>query len=194
MRKRRDLLAILRAAAAVLLLLLLAPSSPARAQVAVVPYYDANNNGARDPGEPEVRGLTVTVAKPDTPAAAPAVLHVRVVKTYDFSVAADSSGLFHRASAGQATAPLPQTVVLHPAFPNPFNPATDIRFDLPQRAEISLRIFNLLGQSVKVLLAGHREAGTHHVRLEASELAAGAYFVVLEVGETVKRQRLLLLK
>ncbi len=58
---------------------------------------------------------------------------------------------------------VPSDFALHPAYPNPFNPSTTIRFDLPEAAEVSLLIYDMLGREVARLVTGRRGPGYHQV-------------------------------
>ena len=89
---------------------------------------------------------------------------------------------------------LPQQIALHPAFPNPFNPATTLALDLPQSARVSLRIFDLMGREVAVLADGKMSAGHHELNWKAAGFGSGTYFAVLESSGTRAIQKLLLLK
>ena len=62
----------------------------------------------------------------------------------------------------------------------PFNPATQLAFDLPQAAQVELSVFDLLGRRIAVLAQGEYAAGTHTLRLDASAWASGTYFAVLQ--------------
>ena len=79
-------------------------------------------------------------------------------------------------------------------YPNPFNPSTTMRYVLPQRADVSLVVFNPLGQKVATLVQGEQEAGGHEVRFDATSLASGVYFYRLRAGDAVQTRRLLLLR
>jgi hypothetical protein len=76
---------------------------------------------------------------------------------------------------------LPLSSVISENFPNPFNPSTTIRFSLPQRSQVSLTVFNALGQQVAVLVNGEQEAGYHDVRFNGSGLSSGVYFYRIQV-------------
>ena len=90
---------------------------------------------------------------------------------------------------------VPQTFTLKPNYPNPFNPSTTLNFSLPQNRRITLKVFNDLGQLVKVLLDNQEmTAGTHHVTFDADGLSSGIYLVRLEAGDKVLSQRIVLLK
>jgi hypothetical protein len=77
---------------------------------------------------------------------------------------------------------LPQQFVLYQAYPNPFNPMTTIRFDLPSAAKVSLKVFNVLGQEVVTLADDVRQAGSQRIYFNAAGLASGMYFYRLEAA------------
>jgi hypothetical protein len=77
-------------------------------------------------------------------------------------------------------------------YPNPFNGETRIGFDLPERSSVTIRIFNMLGQQVKVLVKGERDAGHHELVFEAGGLPSGAYFCRMETGRGTQVRTLLL--
>lgn len=79
-------------------------------------------------------------------------------------------------------------------YPNPFNPSTTIRFDLPAEAEIRLAVFNALGEEVAVLASGRAPAGSHSVAFDASGLPAGVYFGRLVTPAGSSTARMLLVK
>jgi hypothetical protein len=80
---------------------------------------------------------------------------------------------------------VPETFALVGNFPNPFNPSTEIRFDLPEAAEVSITIFNLLGRPVRTLMQGTLSAGRHAVLwdgrdVRGARVASGLYICRLE--------------
>jgi hypothetical protein len=81
----------------------------------------------------------------------------------------------------EAASGTPTEYVLRQNFPNPFNPSTTIRFAIPQRAHVTLAVFNTLGQQVATLVQGEREAGSHEVQFDASGLVSGVYLYRLHV-------------
>ncbi len=89
---------------------------------------------------------------------------------------------------------------LYGAFPNPFNPKTTIKFDLPKSERVSLRIYDVSGRLVRILVngdlidAGQQEA-VWQGRDEAGRLvSAGVYFYRLEAGQFIDTKRMTLLK
>ncbi|RJP80830.1 MAG: T9SS C-terminal target domain-containing protein [Candidatus Zixiibacteriota bacterium] len=97
---------------------------------------------------------------------------------------------------------MPEVFQLHPNYPNPFNPATTIRFDLPQAGYVRLEGFDTAGRRVygarhaSPLQAGEAwyPAGTHEVTFDGSGLPSGVYLVRLEAGDFVQTRKLVLLK
>ena len=88
----------------------------------------------------------------------------------------------------------PVSFSLEQNYPNPFNPTTVIRYALPQRAQVTLDVFNNLGQKIATLVDGEVSAGTHEARFEAKGLASGVYFYRIQAGEFIQTKSLLLLK
>ncbi|MFQ5633132.1 MAG: LamG-like jellyroll fold domain-containing protein, partial [bacterium] len=77
---------------------------------------------------------------------------------------------------------VPGQFTLHQNYPNPFNPGTAIRFQLPEASEVSLVVYNTLGEVVAELLNGRMAAGAHEIAFDASRLASGIYFYRLQAG------------
>jgi len=93
----------------------------------------------------------------------------------------------------------PQGYVLHSNTPNPFNPETVIRYDLPTESDVVLEVFDLVGQRVRVLVADALSAGAHQVvwdgRNEAGEsVSSGLYLYRLRVGRFAQVRSMMLLK
>jgi hypothetical protein len=86
----------------------------------------------------------------------------------------------------------PQNFSLMQNYPNPFNPSTTIRYGLPVRSDITLRIFNILGQQVAELVNGSQEAGYHELQFNASGLASGIYVYRLQAGSFVETRTIVL--
>ncbi|RJP74183.1 MAG: T9SS C-terminal target domain-containing protein [Candidatus Zixiibacteriota bacterium] len=88
----------------------------------------------------------------------------------------------------------PADYALLGAFPNPFNPSTTIRFDLPEASDVTLTVFDLTGRAVANLVSGHREAGTHTATFDAAHLASGMYVYCLQAGDFTATGKMMLLK
>jgi hypothetical protein len=92
------------------------------------------------------------------------------------------------------TASLPTAFMLNQNYPNPFNPETTISFALPTTSQVTVKVYNSLGQLVTTLVQGQLEAGTHEVRLNASGLASGMYFYQMQAGSFKQVKKMMLLK
>ena len=88
----------------------------------------------------------------------------------------------------------PGQFILYQNYPNPFNPGTAIKFYLPKSANVSLKIFNLLGQEITSIMAGYQSAGEHEIRWIATGLPSGVYFCRLTAGEFSIAKKLILQK
>ena len=79
-------------------------------------------------------------------------------------------------------------------YPNPFNPSTMLNYTLPQKSNVSLKVFDMLGREVANLVNATQEAGSHSVNFNASKLASGLYIYTLKAGNNVMSKKMMLLK
>lgn len=89
---------------------------------------------------------------------------------------------------------LPQAVTLFPAYPNPFNARTTVRFVLANTEDVRLLVYDLTGRTVAVLAEGARKAGSYSFAWSPASLASGLYFLQLQTSTTVQTRKVLLLK
>ena len=80
------------------------------------------------------------------------------------------------------------------AYPNPFNQRTDIRYQLQAASHVKLAVYDITGREVASLVNGHLSAGRHEFAFDATELASGVYFAMLEAGGVKQVRKLLLVK
>jgi len=79
-------------------------------------------------------------------------------------------------------------------YPNPFNPSTSITFDLVESGNVSLRVFNMIGQEVATLVNGNQNRGQHTVSFDATGLPSGLYLYRLEADGFTDLKKMLLMK
>jgi hypothetical protein len=79
-------------------------------------------------------------------------------------------------------------------FPNPFNPATEIKYLLPEAGRVKLSVYDLLGREVAVLVDEEKTAGEYTARFDAKGLSSGAYLYKLEAGTFAQTRRMLLVR
>jgi hypothetical protein len=89
---------------------------------------------------------------------------------------------------------LPKNIVLQQNFPNPFNPTTTIEYELPQLSIVSLRVYNILGEQLAVLVNERQDAGHKSVRWDAKNLPSGVYTYRLSAGNFSEARKLVIMK
>ena len=89
---------------------------------------------------------------------------------------------------------IPREFSLGQNYPNPFNPVTNIQFGLPKNSFVTIKIYDILGREVSVLLNEFKEAGLYEVNFNASKLSSGMYFYRIEAGSFSGIKRMVLLK
>ena len=123
---------------------------------------------------------------------------VAYVGTYPDEVIDSSSVIYTRTSLEKGSLTegkeIPGEFELSANYPNPFNPSTTIRYGLPEKAHVKLELFNMLGQSVAILIDGEQAAGYHSAVFEARAIASGVYVYRLRADSFVQTKRFLLLK
>jgi hypothetical protein len=88
----------------------------------------------------------------------------------------------------------PVAFALLTASPNPFNPSTVLRYQLPMASLVSLRVYDTAGRLVETLVDGYRAAGSHEVTFDASNLASGLYIYQLSAGNFNATGKMVLMK
>lgn len=88
----------------------------------------------------------------------------------------------------------PTHVVLMQNYPNPFNPVTQIRYTLPGTTDITLEVYNLMGQKVTTLFNGVQHAGRHSASFDGTNLSSGMYIYRLTTKETTLSRPMMLIK
>ena len=89
---------------------------------------------------------------------------------------------------------LPVSYKLDQNYPNPFNPTTVINFTIPQAGNVTLKVYNTLGQEVATLVDGYKDASNYKVDFDASRLSSGVYFYTLKANNYTQTKKMMLVK
>ncbi len=111
----------------------------------------------------------------------------------------DFNGAYEYSNVIEIDFSIPNEFNLSQNYPNPFNPATVLRFGLPVESDITLSVYNSLGEIVEIVAQGRLQSGTHNVNFEASGLPSGLYLYTLKAKgidgvEFTQTAKMLLLK
>ena len=94
---------------------------------------------------------------------------------------------------------MPITYHLYSAYPNPFNPITTLKYDLPEDALVNITIYDMMGRQVSTLVSSQQNAGYKSVQWNAtndagSSVSAGIYLYMIQAGEFRQTKKMVLLK
>ncbi len=89
---------------------------------------------------------------------------------------------------------LPLAFELKQNFPNPFNPTTNIQYNVAKSGNINLTVFNSIGEEVSILVNGFKEVGSYEVSFSALTLTSGIYFYKLEANDFIQVRKMILMK
>ncbi|QQS37574.1 MAG: T9SS type A sorting domain-containing protein [Ignavibacteriales bacterium] len=106
----------------------------------------------------------------------------------------DFDGSFEYSSQVEATVNSILSFKLEQNYPNPFNPHTVINFQIPNDGNVSLKVFDLLGNEIITLIDEHKTAGKHKVVFEAASLSSGVYVYRINAGSFSQSRKMLLIK
>ena len=99
---------------------------------------------------------------------------------------------------GVSSTNIPEQFILYPNYPNPFNPVTTIRYDLPDDAHVTLTIHDLMGREIVTLVDGPRTAGSRSTQWNARDeqgraVSAGLYLYTIRAGQYSQTNKMVLL-
>ncbi|MCB0749133.1 MAG: T9SS type A sorting domain-containing protein, partial [Ignavibacteriae bacterium] len=106
----------------------------------------------------------------------------------------DIDGAFEYSDVVEVKIETPNKFELSQNYPNPFNPKTKIQFSLTEANNVSLLVYNTIGQKVAVLINQRMEAGTHTADFDASKLNSGIYIYVLKTEKATLSKKMILMK
>ena len=89
---------------------------------------------------------------------------------------------------------MPTVYSLYNNYPNPFNPSTTIKYDIPEQSYVTIKIYNITGEEVSTLLNEEQNAGRYQIQWNAAELASGVYFYRIQAGQFSDTKKLILMK
>jgi hypothetical protein len=111
-----------------------------------------------------------------------------------FVVTVDDIWLGDPTSVQQIGNNIPDKFALKQNYPNPFNPTTTIQFDLAKNTDVTLIVFNSLGQEVARVFEGYKQAGSYEADFDASKLSSGTYYYRLTTDNFVDTKKMMLIK
>jgi len=94
----------------------------------------------------------------------------------------------------EESASLPQRFELYNNYPNPFNPTTIIKYELPKAGLVNLKIYDILGREVMTLVNNEQSPGVYKIPFKGENLSSGVYFYRIQAGSFVQSKKMILLK
>jgi len=99
----------------------------------------------------------------------------------------------------ETTSSLPERFHLNQNFPNPFNPATNIEYSVPTRSHVTIEVYNILGQKIRILTDESNPAGDHQITWDGNdsrgaEVSTGVYFYRFQAGDFAETKKMILLR
>ncbi|QQS37774.1 MAG: T9SS type A sorting domain-containing protein [Ignavibacteriales bacterium] len=89
---------------------------------------------------------------------------------------------------------IPEKFELSQNYPNPFNPATTISYSIPVKADVTIKVFDILGNEVHTLVNESKDAGNYSINFNASDLSSGVYFYNIKAGKFNETKKMALIK
>jgi len=127
--------------------------------------------------------------------------HLSFVDSLTGWIAGDNGTILHTTNGGvtfieeeKFIGEIPSTYFLSNNFPNPFNPSTKIKYSIPKSSQVTLKIFNTLGEELETLVNEEKPVGTYEVNWNAANLPSGVYFYQLKAGEFMSVKKMILIK
>jgi hypothetical protein len=106
----------------------------------------------------------------------------------------DVDGSFKYSKSVEIEIERPREYRLYQNYPNPFNPSTTISYSIPSTSHVSLKIFNVIGREVEILVDKELFAGTYSHVWDATKMTSGLYFCRLQSGLFSETKKLLIMR
>jgi len=97
-------------------------------------------------------------------------------------------------SVEDVTASIPTEYELYQSYPNPFNPTTTIKYSIPEQSHVTLKVFDVRGRELAILVNGQQPKGNYEIEFNATELTSGVYFYKIQTGDFVDTRKMILLR
>lgn len=88
----------------------------------------------------------------------------------------------------------PTSYALSQNYPNPFNPTTTVKFNLPKTEQVTLKLYDIIGNEVQTLVDGVQKAGAYNITVDGTKLASGVYFYTLRTSSFIDTKKMILVK
>lgn len=152
-----------------------------------------------------IRGYTVNNPETGTYNATQTGRYYLVIKDYSNKIGnytlSISGGLAKYSDNSQTgkesleeTALVPTEYSLLPAYPNPFNPSTKLKYKMPKDDYVTMKVYDIRGRFVETLVDETMSAGEHTINWEAKDKSSGVYIIIMKSGNFISKQKVLLLK
>jgi hypothetical protein len=89
---------------------------------------------------------------------------------------------------------IPHVFNLAQNYPNPFNPVTTIQYRLPEKTQVSIKIYNMLGEKISEPVNDVQDAGSYSIKFDGSNLASGIYLYRIDTANYTKVRKMVLIK
>ena len=121
-----------------------------------------------------------------------------ILAARDMSTPPQTGVVFYQGSIttgiSEAESTIPTAPALYQNYPNPFNPTTNFKFQIPRSEFVTLKIFNVLGRELAIIVNERLQAGSHRATWNAKYFASGVYFYRLHAGEFVQTKKFVLIR
>jgi len=88
----------------------------------------------------------------------------------------------------------PNDYMLFQNYPNPFNPTTNIKYSIPQKSFVTLKVYDILGKEIDALVHEEKQVGSYEINFNATNLSSGIYFYKIQAGDFTDTKKLILIK
>ena len=104
------------------------------------------------------------------------------------------SGNLERLILSKSISITPELFFMSPAYPNPFNPVTNIQITIPELSDLNVSIYNIQGQLIETLINENLHAGNHQIIWNGNLYSSGVYFVIMKSVNFFQVEKLMLIK